>query len=225
LSTTTLPLPSGFKEIVAVAFAGQLRFNVVLPSVTKLLNVALGFEVATLIGSNSRIAPKAPVKATLKLLSPPVEKLRVALSKTPAVALGVNVTLIAHEPGAAIGLAQVFVSMKSLGPVVVALTTVIPILLTVTDPLPLTLMVTACGALVVLKVGTPNDKDLLLGETVTVCALADRAPIPIEQHVAAINAIRRTFNSDIFITASLRRQQKMYRQSSSAGASIMGRAI
>jgi hypothetical protein len=86
---------------------------------------------------------------------------------------------------------------------------VMVILLTVTEPLPPTLMVTACGALVVLPVGTPNDNDLLLGESVTVCALADRAPIPIEQHVAAINAIRRTFNSDIFITASLRHQQNV----------------
>jgi hypothetical protein len=42
-----------------------------------------------------------------------VEKLRVALSKTPAAAaLGVKVTLIAHEPGAAIGLAHVFVCIK-----------------------------------------------------------------------------------------------------------------
>jgi hypothetical protein len=95
------------------------------------------------------------------------------------------------------GFAQVLFCVKSLDPAM-------PILLTVTEPLPLTLTVTACGALVVLPVGTPNDNDPLLGETVTVCALADRAPIPIEQHVAAINAIRRTFNSGIFIAGSLR---------------------
>jgi hypothetical protein len=91
----------------------------------------------------------------------------VALSKTPAPfeGVGVNVTLNEHDPGAEIVPEHVFVCTKSFAPVA-ALFGVMPILVTVrVFPVPLTLKFTACGALPVLPVGTPNER--LPGDTVT----------------------------------------------------------
>jgi hypothetical protein len=123
---------------------------------------------------------------------------------------------MAHEPGAAIELEpaglfpHVSVSVKSLDGVVLPLLTpptvsacgVITIFETVTLPLPPTLMATVCGALIVLPVGTPNERLLLAGETVTVtwaCAAPANAPNPIAATVSARTNILRTL-----IAASLR---------------------
>jgi len=89
----------------------------------------------------------------------------VALSKTPAGAEGVKVTLTVQDPGAETVPEQVFVCVKSAVPVA-SLFTVMPTFITIrVFPVPLTLMFTACAALTVLPVGTPNDR--LLGDTVT----------------------------------------------------------
>ncbi|HKM80964.1 MAG TPA: hypothetical protein VJY15_08380 [Candidatus Acidoferrum sp.] len=164
MSTRTLLLPSGLDESVAVGLAGQLKFSVVLPNVNGLGNEAFGFEIATFTGSNSRIAPNAPVRGMLNGPFPPVTlMLSVAVSRTPGFCDGLNVTLIAQDPGAPIvfdpeGLIpHVSVSVKSLEE--------IWMLLTVTVPLPATLMITVSGALTVLPVGTPKER--LPGDTVT----------------------------------------------------------
>ncbi len=63
-------------------------------------------------------------------------------------------------------------------------------LLTVTLPLPPMLIVTACGALTVAPVGTPNER--LPGETVTVGPLSSCISSPCN-HTSPINATKRTF--------------------------------
>jgi hypothetical protein len=166
LSTTTYPLPFGEEETTAVGDAGQLSVSVVLSNVTNEDNVALPFELATLTGSNSRIAPNAPVSGTLAVVLPfppptPVVYVtfKVALSKVPAGAEGVNVTLTVQYPGAEIVPEHVFVCAKSVVPVIETLATVRVF------PLPLTLMFTASGALIVVPIGTPKER--LPGDTVT----------------------------------------------------------
>jgi hypothetical protein len=84
---------------------------------------------------------------------------KVALSKVPAGAEGVNVTLTVHDPGAEIVPEHVFVCAKSVVPAIVTFVFVSVF------PLPLTLMFTASAALTVLPVGTPKER--LPGDTVT----------------------------------------------------------
>jgi hypothetical protein len=77
----------------------------------------------------------------------------------------------------------------------------------VTEPAPVALKVTDCAALVEPMLGTPNER--LFGETVSVgdCASAGCALTPIKAQININGAIRRTFNSNTFMAASLRRAE------------------
>jgi hypothetical protein len=65
-----LPVPSGLDESNAVGLARQLKVSVVLANVNGLASERPGFEFATFSGSNSRIAPSAPVSGTLAVPFP-----------------------------------------------------------------------------------------------------------------------------------------------------------